>query len=157
MPSRKPAAHKRKAPEYEHYVFEVTSPKRSYSFSVNKTPIFKGLYSEYPAIRFTGQCIHPARFEGRSIKADIVGGEIETEAPKHDPDWKPLAIGSLELSKREASFYAKIPLHSFWALSAAIQSGELQVMYLYGPALYRGKSLITNLYFETEFDPDDVA
>jgi hypothetical protein len=157
MPPRKPAARKRKAPEYEHYVFQIASPRRSYSFSVNKTQIFKGLYWEHPAIRFTGQCIPPARFEGRSIKADIVGGEVENEAPKHDPNWKPLAIGSLELSKREASFYAKIPLHSFWGLSAAIQSGELPVMYLYGPALYRGKSLITNLDFETEFNPDDVS
>ena len=148
---------KRPARECEHYVFEMFDPRRSYSWAINGGDLFDGLYWEHASIDFSGACIWPERLKGEVIAAALVGARVRMDPPSHHKDWRPTGIGMLELNKRQKQFYAQIPMHSFWPLSQAIERNELRVMVLYGPALYRGKSMSTSMNFEREFDPEIVV
>ncbi|WP_270373641.1 hypothetical protein [Marinicauda sp. Alg238-R41] len=142
--------------EPEHYVFAIEEPETTYSFSINQIDRMPGLFWEYPSLTFTGRCVFPERLVGETITARLIGSTERLDDSRHAPGWKPPGIGMLELSKRRGDFYAHVPMHSFWGMSATVTDRKNRFLLLYGPRLYRGQSMCTSMEITNRFDPEEL-
>jgi hypothetical protein len=152
---RKPGA--RKAVAMESFVFEIVNSAPTYSlnvaFSANEGP-----YREFAHLTLSCRCVFPKQLSGIETKVIVIGDRdcLEPECWKADPRWRPRCVGQLEVRASRGRFYAGIPYDSLTFLLLSIRQGDVRMIYLWGPPLYRGKSLCTSIRFERDFNEDDL-
>jgi hypothetical protein len=152
---RKPGG--RKAVTMGYFVFEIVNCAPTYSlnvaFSANEGP-----YREFAHLTLCCRCVFPKQLSGVETEIELVGDRdcLEPECWKADPRWKPRCIGELEVRASRGRFYAGIPYDILTFLLVSIRQGDVRMIYLWGPPLYRGKTLCSSIRFERDLNEDDL-
>jgi hypothetical protein len=152
---RKPVA--RKEIVMESFVFEIVDCAPIYSLSVAFSAK-EGPYSEFAHLTLSCRCVFPKKLSGVETEIVVIGDRdcLEPECWKADPRWKPRCIGQLEVRASRGRFNAGVPHESLVFLLVSIRQGDVRMIHLWGPPLYRGKSLCSSIRFAREFNEDDL-
>jgi hypothetical protein len=149
-----------KGPEnpYRSYIFEVAAWEPYYSYSLNDGRLHPGPYREHLELGLVGQGLALAKAAGRTVELTFFGSREEAQFLKDPPrsDWKPLCVGTITLRGERADFLGSIPVDALWGVVAALPSGTLRFVDMYGEPLIRGTAKIRSITFCRDIDPDDL-
>ena len=157
MPRTRTKPRKTRPLPMQYYIFEITGWQPSYLFSVNSDTYREGCWREYAEIDAQGVCIYPEPLVGRPAKITFSGDRecLQPTILRHQPDWKPRCVGSLEMSATDGQFYTSVPYDALSFLVQALASGAFKFVLLWGPALYRRKSLCMSMELAQSVDLND--
>lgn len=157
MAVKKKARQRRKAQEYESYIFRIDDWKPGYSFGLNNSRLFDGPYWEHLEVTLTGVFLSPDKAKDRQASLTLLANrrEMATVNEPEKSNLKPLGVGSLTVRGKRTDFLGSIPHDSMWGMVQLLSCGAVRMLNLYGHALHRGEATITNLHFEREIDPED--
>jgi hypothetical protein len=141
----------------ESFVFEIVDCAPTYSLSVGYSAN-DGPFHEFAHLTLSCHCVVPKKLLGVKTEIAIIGDRdcLEPECWKVDPRWKPRCIGQLEVRASRGRFYAGVPHDSLAFLLVSIRQGDVRMIHLWGPPLYRGKSLCNSIRFARKFNEDDL-
>lgn len=143
---------------YETLIFEIARWEPNYAFGVNRMPLHRGPYDEHFAVDLVGTCIHPAKYEGRTVDFNIVG---RRDLPPAEPEngfsgWRPNCVGPLTLRPGgTGQFLTSVPHDTIAHLVFALTHGLYRYAVLHGPALKRGKALTQSIGFQKTVNLED--
>jgi hypothetical protein len=116
-----------------------------------------GPYWEHKAIEITGIALSPENLKNRVVKmvflaerryADFIEGKERHEKP-------PKGVGFLNFRGGTSEVICSLPIDFFQTLPFLLHIGKFKFISMFGPALYRGESLITSFRFEQEYNPEE--
>lgn len=139
---RATAKRSKQAPEaYESFLFEVTAPSPYYSFGLAHRPDEPDPYSEHPAWKVEGRCLHPARFADRIAQFHLVGDRRLITEMRDRKAFRegPHGVGLMDAGKTRFTVYASLPLDALWSVGAGMSSGAVRYIATHGPRLVRAR------------------
>lgn len=141
----------------ESFVFEIASCAPTYSLSVGYSAN-DGPYREFCQLTLSCRCVFPEKLSGIETEIVIMGDRncLQPGCWKADPDWKPRCVGQLEVRASRGRFCTAVPHDSPPYLLLSISQGDVRMIQLWGPSLYRGKSLCASMRFERVFHEDEL-
>jgi len=156
MPRQKRSKCAAKASEYEYYLFKIEDWEPSYSFALDGGPLRPGPYWEHVEIRLKGVFLAPARLRGRRATLPLMGDRRDKRELDQvsNSDWKPLAVGSLEVRGDYTMYYGSVPYDALWGVLSMLVCRSIGFLSLYGEKLRYGKARIRSLDLCREPDPD---
>jgi hypothetical protein len=142
---------------YQQFIFEINDWVPNYSFGVNNSKYFEGLYSDHAELELRTTCIFPTVRAGERTVIRVVG-ERDIHNPeylKYNSDWKPNGVGTLEMRGERREYYGNLPYDVIWGLSAALAAEQVRYVLLYGPSLKRGTTRTQSIEFQRDVNLDN--
>jgi hypothetical protein len=101
--------------------------------------------------------IFPAKFAGRVIVVRLWGDRqfLTPKIRECEKDWMPRCIGVLDMRPERSEYNTSLPNDALWGLIAALPTGRLRYLLLYGYSLKRGQSLCQSIDFQQSVNLDD--
>ena len=152
-------AKRRKHPQitYQQFIFEINDWVPNFSFGVDNSKYFEGLYSDHAELELSTTCVFPVVRTGEATIIRLVG-ERDIHNPeflKSNSDWKPNGVGTLEMRGERREFYGNLPYDAIWGLCTALAAQRLRYILLYGPSLKRGSTRTQSIDFQRDVNLDD--
>lgn len=153
MPRKK----KRKSGEEptEHYVVPLTGWEFSYSFGLNRSRHFPGVYTEYALLELIGTLHCPLSKQTAGVtrvELTLSGSDELDEEPHSEP---PTAIGMLDKHGDVLRAYVWMPAKRMGEVVTAATTNRLKMADFLGTKLRYRKARIWSISVSTEFDPDE--
>lgn len=149
------ARRRRKPPEeIVDYVVAIEDWDWGYSLSLNAIRGETDPYSEFRHLQITGKLLHPAGMKSDRVEMSLLPSFDMSEERRKD--YKPIALGSLEICPDRIDGHVGIPQDALPAILQMLIAGLFKFMLLRGTKFRYRSARLRSLRLEMKLTEDDL-